>query len=58
MGATVLRNLIGSGFTGVVYPVNPKRESVQGIQTYKDVASLPNVPDLAVICTRAARCRG
>ena len=38
VGCTVLRNLIGSGFTGVVYPVNPKRESVQGIQAYKDVA--------------------
>ena len=36
---------------GVVYPVNPKRESVQGIQAYKDVGSLPHVPDLAVICT-------
>ncbi len=32
VGYTVLRNLIGSGFEGVVYPVNPKRESVQGIQ--------------------------
>ncbi len=51
VGYTVLRNLIGSGFRGVVYPVNPKRESVQGIQAYKDVASLPHAPDLAVICT-------
>ena len=51
VGYTVLRNLVGSGFKGVVYPVNPKRESVQGIQAYKDIRSLPNVPDLAVICT-------
>ena len=51
VGCTVLRNLVGSGFKGVVYPVNPRRESVQGIQAYKDVRSLPNVPDLAVICT-------
>ena len=51
VGCNVLRNLVGSGFKGVVYPVNPKRESVQGIQAYKDVRSLPNVPDLAVICT-------
>lgn len=53
VGYTVLKNLIGSGFRGVVYPVNPKRESVQGIQAYKDVASLPHTPDLAVICTPA-----
>lgn len=51
VGYTVLRNLIGSGFRGVVYPINPKRESVQGIQAYKDVPSLPHAPDLAVICT-------
>ena len=53
VGYTVLHNLVGSGFGGVVYPVNPKRESIQGIQAYKDVASLPHPPDLAVICTPA-----
>jgi len=53
VGYTVLRNLIGSGFQGVVYPVNPKRESVQGVQAYKDIPSLPHAPDLAVICTPA-----
>jgi acetyltransferase len=53
VGYTVLRNLIGSGFRGVVYPVNPKRESVQGIEAHKDVFSLPHPPDLAVICTPA-----
>jgi len=51
VGYTVLRNLVGSGFRGVVYPVNPKHESVQGIQAYPDVASLPHAPDLAVVCT-------
>ncbi|GAB6187121.1 bifunctional acetate--CoA ligase family protein/GNAT family N-acetyltransferase [Thermopirellula anaerolimosa] len=51
VGYTVLRNLVGSGFPGVVYPVNSKRESVQGIHAYKDVQSLPHAPDLAVICT-------
>lgn len=53
VGYTVFRNLIGSGFAGVVYPVNSKRESVQGIQAYKNIASLPHAPDLAVICTPA-----
>ncbi len=53
VGYTVLKNLVGSGFRGVVYPVNPKREAVQGIQAYPDVQSLPHAPDLAVICTRA-----
>ncbi len=58
VGYTVLRNLIGSGFRGVVYPVNPKREAVQGIQAYKDIPSLPHAPDLAVVCTPAATVPG
>ena len=52
-GFTVLRNLLGSGFRGAVYPVHPRRESVQGIEAHPDVASLPHPPDLAVICTPA-----
>ncbi len=58
VGYTVLRNLIGSGFRGVVYPVNPKRESVQGIQAFKDIKTLPHAPDLAVICTPAVTVPG
>ncbi|MGA2622005.1 MAG: bifunctional acetate--CoA ligase family protein/GNAT family N-acetyltransferase [Thermoguttaceae bacterium] len=53
-GCMVLRNLVGSGFRGVVYPVNAERESVLGIHAYRDVAGLPAVPDLAVIATPAA----
>ncbi|MBN2223584.1 MAG: bifunctional acetate--CoA ligase family protein/GNAT family N-acetyltransferase [Deltaproteobacteria bacterium] len=53
VGYTILRNLIGSGFSGVIYPVNPTKEAVQGIQAYADVKSLPRPADLAVICTPA-----
>lgn len=53
VGYTVLKNLVGSGFPGVVYPVNPRHEAVQGIHAYPDVKSLPRTPDLAIICTPA-----
>jgi acetyltransferase len=53
VGWTVLRNLITAGFGGVVYPVNAKREAVQGIQAYPHVKGLPRPADLAVICTPA-----
>ncbi|MCK4873280.1 MAG: GNAT family N-acetyltransferase [Phycisphaerales bacterium] len=53
VGYTVLRNMITAGYDGVVYPVNPKREAIHGIQAYPDVASLPRTPDLAVICIPA-----
>ncbi len=51
IGYTVFRNLIASSYQGVVYPVDPEHESVQGIQAYRDIASVPAVADLAVICT-------
>ncbi len=53
VGGMVLKNLVGSGYRGVVYPVNPTSESVLGIPCYKEVHNLPQVPDLGIICTPA-----
>ena len=53
VGGAVLRNMLGADFKGVVYPVNPNRESVHGVAAYRSVADLPNTPDLAVVCTPA-----
>ena len=50
VGCTVLPTLLARDSRAWFTPSTP-RESVQGIQAYKDVRSLPNVPDLAVICT-------
>jgi acetyltransferase len=51
VGALVARNLFRSGFDGPVMPVNPKHGAIERVLTYPDVASLPLVPDLAVIST-------
>ncbi len=51
----VLTNLVGSGFKGVVYPINPSSEAVMGIPCYPDLKSLPKVPDLAIVCTAASQ---
>ena len=53
VGGTVLRNVVGSGFRGVVYPVNPTLEAALGVPCYPSIASLPRPPDLALICTAA-----
>ena len=50
-GAVVMRNLLAGGFDGPIMPVNPARTHVAGVLCYPDVASLPLVPDLAVICS-------
>lgn len=49
LGGKVLRNLLDGGFTGTVYPVNPKAKSVQSIRAYPSVADLPEPAELALI---------
>ena len=53
VGRTLLWNLISTPFGGTVFPINPKRPSVLGIQAYPSLAALPVPADLAVIATPA-----
>jgi acetyltransferase len=56
VGGTVWRNLLGhgaSGYRGRLYPVNPKHSQLSGVTAYRSAEALPEVPDLAVICTPA-----
>ena len=50
-----LRNL---GYPGAVYPVNPRYEQIGPWRCYPDVASLPEVPDVALIAVAAERAAG
>ncbi|MDR3455117.1 MAG: bifunctional acetate--CoA ligase family protein/GNAT family N-acetyltransferase [Rhodoferax sp.] len=53
VGSLVLRNLKLGGFKGPIWPVNSRHATVDGGPAWTDVASLPQAPDLAVICTPA-----
>ncbi|MEF8847720.1 MAG: bifunctional acetate--CoA ligase family protein/GNAT family N-acetyltransferase [Candidatus Thermoplasmatota archaeon] len=50
-GYRIFRNLVSSGYEGVVYPVNPKRESIQGVEAYSTIKDIPKTVDLAIIAT-------
>lgn len=43
------------GFAGRIMPVNPKVERIGDLPCYPDVASLPEVPDVAVVLLGAER---
>ena len=54
IGGLVLANLMDGGFSGVVYPVHDHAPHVRGVVAYPDLASCPDVPDLALVCVPAA----
>lgn len=54
-GNVVMRNLLQGDFDGPIMPVTIKYRAVNGVLAYKSIAELPIVPDLSIICTRAAR---
>lgn len=49
LGASVLKNLVGSDFPGEIHLVNPKREAIEGRPCVPDVAALPEGIDAAVL---------
>ena len=54
VGHAILENILYSGYGGNILPVNPQGRKIQGLPCYRDIASIPGVPDLAVIIVPAA----
>lgn len=53
-GGRVLANLRKLGFPGVVWGVNPKRPTIEGVEVFASLDDLPGSPD-AVVCATPAR---
>jgi acyl-CoA synthetase (NDP forming) len=53
IGGRPLRYLREGGFKGAIYPINPKRPTVQGLQSFASVAALPETPDVAILAVPA-----
>ncbi len=49
IGYMLLDNLLHYGYTGAVYPVNPKARAVHGVPAWPDIASIQDEIDLAII---------
>ncbi len=43
------------GFAGKIYPVNPRAANIGNLTCYPDIASLPTVPDVAIVLLGAER---
>jgi len=54
IGNLVIMNLVNDGYTGKIYPVNPKASDVLGVKTYPSIAEIPSGRiDLGVIIVAA-----
>jgi len=58
IGGQPIRLLTEFGFTGKVYPVNPKYTEIKGLTCYPDIASLPKPCDVALIALSGAHVPG
>jgi acetate---CoA ligase (ADP-forming) len=45
----LLENLLGYGYEGRIYPVNPNAREILGVKTYSSVAEVPEIADLALV---------
>jgi len=49
VGGRPLHYLKRFGFSGAVYPINPKRKTIQGMQAFASLDELPDTPDVAIV---------
>ena len=54
IGGRPLAYMLRSGFAGPLWPVNPKRETIQGLPAFASVADLPAAPDACIVAVPAA----
>lgn len=49
IGGRPLRYLLDSGYEGALFPVNPRRETVQGLQSFASIGDVPESVDCAIV---------
>ena len=52
-GADIFNTIREFGFSGNLYPINPRADEIHGYKAYPDLFSLPEIPDLVIICVPA-----
>ena len=55
IGATLVANVQRHGFTGPIYPVNPRLQTIDGLRCYPTIGAIGAPVDLAIIAVPAAQ---
>jgi acyl-CoA synthetase (NDP forming) len=53
IGGRPVSYLVRAGYAGSIWPVNPNRETVQGLRAYRSVSDLPEAPDACIVAVAA-----
>ncbi len=56
IGNQVLKNLIDGGYTGQLYPINPKGGEILGRKAFPNINDVPGEVDMAVFCVPEVAC--
>jgi acetate---CoA ligase (ADP-forming) len=54
VGQAVFRNLLLNGYTGTIFPVNPKHASIMGVKAYRSVLEIDADVDMAILIIPAS----
>lgn len=54
IGYAVIENIKASGYTGEVYPINPREQEIAGYKAYPNIRDVGKPIDVAVFCVPAA----
>jgi acyl-CoA synthetase (NDP forming) len=54
VGTSILRNILDSGFSGKVIPINPNADEILGLPVVRDISEVKYPVDLAIISVPAA----
>jgi len=54
IGGRPVAYMLRAGFPGPIWPVNPNRETVQGLRAYPSIHEVPGAPDACIIAVPAA----
>jgi acetate---CoA ligase (ADP-forming) len=49
LGLAIFRNLLDAAYQGILYPVNPKATSIQGVKAYPALTEISDPIDMAVL---------
>ncbi len=55
IGNALLSNLLGSGYKGKIYPINPKEKEILGLPCFPSLADVPDEIEMAIFCIPARK---